>query len=189
MKEIISIVAVVLTFLAYIPYYRDILRGKTKPHVYMWSLWSLLTILVVGLQIKGGAGSAIWVTVAAGLLSIGIIFLSLKNGKKDITTSDKIVAVLSLLAIIFWLGTDQPVVATILVILADMLAFFPTIRKSYHHPHAETLSLYATNAFRYVLVLIAVEEYTFLSSAWIIAWIIGNTGLSVLIAMRRSRLH
>ncbi len=111
MKEIIGIIAVILTFVAYIPYYRDILKGKTRPHIYSWSLWGLLTILLVALQIKGGAGPATWVTAAAGLLCIGVVFLSLKNGKKDITTSDTIVAILALLAIVFWLIVHQPVIS------------------------------------------------------------------------------
>src|SRR3990167_367631 len=105
-KNIMGIIAVALTFIAYIPYYRDILKGKTRPHIYSWSLWGLLTILLVALQIKGGAGVATWITAAAGLLCIGVVVLSLKNGKKDITTSDTVVAILSLAAIGFWLLAD-----------------------------------------------------------------------------------
>lgn len=188
MKEIIGGVAVVLTFLAYIPYYRDILKGRTHPHIYSWFLWSVLTILLVALQIKGGAGAAAWVTASAGLLCIGVVLLSLKRGTRDITTSDKVVAILSLLAIGFWLIAHQPLVSVVLVIIADMLAFIPTIRKSYHEPYSETLSLYVTNALRFCLALLAVEHYTFLSSAWIVAWVIGNTGLSVMLAVRRKQL-
>src|SRR5262249_41515622 len=128
MKEFLSSVAVILTFTAYIPYYRDILRGKTHPHIYSWSLWGLLTILLVALQIKGGAGPAIWVTIAAGLLCCGVVILSIKNGKKDITKSDTVVAVLSLVAIVFWLIAHQPIISNILVIIADLLAFIPTVR-------------------------------------------------------------
>ncbi len=95
MKEIISSTAIILTFVSYIPYYRDILKGKTQPHLYSWSLWGLLTILLVALQIRGGAGPATWVTAAAGLLCLGVVLLSLKNGKKDITTSDTITAILA----------------------------------------------------------------------------------------------
>jgi len=188
MKEIISGIAVVLTFIAYVPYYRDILKGKTHPHIYSWSLWGLLTILLVALQIKGGAGPATWVTAAAGLLCIGVVLLSLKNGKKDITTSDTVVAILSLLAIGFWLIADQPVISISLVIIADILAFIPTVRKSYHQPYSETLSLYVTNAIRFALALLAVEHYTYLSTSWIVAWIIGNMLLSILLVVRRKQL-
>lgn len=188
MKELISAIAVTLTFVAYIPYYRDILRGKTHPHIYSWSLWGLLTILLIALQIAGGAGSATWVTAAAGLLCGGVVVLSLKDGKRDITRSDKIVAVLSLIAMGFWLIADQPVISTILVIVADMLAFIPTIRKSWHKPYSETLLLYATNAFRFFLALAAVETYSFLSAGWIFFWAVGNALFSIMLVVRRRQV-
>lgn len=185
MKEIIGGIATVLTFAAYIPYYRDILKGRTRPHVYTWSLWGLLTILIVALQLKGGAGPAMWVTASAGLLCLGVVVLSFKNGKKGITASDTVVAALSLMAIGFWLFADQPEVAITLVVVADLLAFIPTVRKSYIDPYSETLSLYVTNTFRFCLALLAVEQYTYLSSVWIVAWVAGNALLSALIIIRR----
>ncbi len=187
-KEIISAIAVLLTFIAYIPYYRDILKGKTHPHVYSWALWSLLTILLVALQIKGGAGAATWVTAAAGLLCLGVVFFGLKEGKKDITTSDTVVAILSLISIGFWLIADQPIISIILVIIADGLAFIPTIRKSWHNPYSETLSLYITNALRFFLALAAIETYTFLSTSWIVFWATGNALFSIMIVIRRTQV-
>jgi hypothetical protein len=188
MKEIISGIAVFLTFAAYVPYYRDIIQGKTHPHIYSWSLWSLLTILLVALQLTGGAGAASWVTIAAGMLCVGVVILSLKDGKKDITTSDTIVAILSLIAIGFWWFANQPVVSIILVIIADALAFIPTVRKSWHKPYDETLSLYATNAFRFFLALAAVETYTFLSTSWIIFWATGNALFALMLVVRRKQV-
>lgn len=188
MKEIIGFTAVFLTFAAYVPYYRDIFKGKTHPHVYSWSLWGLLTVLLVALQIKGGAGPATWVTAAAGLLCFGVVFLSLKRGKKDITVSDTIVAIIALLAIGFWLVVDQPVISILLVIFADMLAFIPTVRKSWHQPYAETLSLYVTNAIRFTLALLAIENYTFLAVSWILVWALGNALFSAMLIIRRKQV-
>lgn len=189
MKEIIGLVAVILTFIAYIPYYRDILKGKTHPHVYSWSLWGLLTVLIVALQIKGGAGPSTYVTASAGLLCIGVVVLGLKHGNKDITRSDTFVALLSLVAIGFWLIADQPVVSIILVVIADLLAFIPTIRKSWHKPFTETLSLYTTNTLRFVLALAAVEQFTLLSALWPAAWALGNGLFSIMIIIRRKQLN
>lgn len=184
-KQLLSFIAVVLTFVAYIPYYRDILKGKTHPHVYSWSLWGLLTILIVALQIKGGAGPATYVAAAAGLLCIGVVILGLKHGKRDITLSDTLVAILGLIAIGFWLIIDQPLVSIILVVIADLLAFIPTLRKSWHKPHSETLSLYITNTMRFSLALIAVKEYTILSALWLVVWVIGNGLFSIMLVIRR----
>jgi hypothetical protein len=189
MKEIFSLIAVILTFLAYIPYFRDILRGKTHPHVYSWSLWTLLTILIVALQILGGAGSATWVTAAAGLMSLGVVLFSLKHGKKYIITSDTVVAILSLIAIGFWVIVHQPVISIILVVVADILAFIPTVRKSWSAPHTETLSLYVTNTLRFTLALLAVKNYTVLSSLWIVAWVLANGLFSLLLVVRRKSVR
>lgn len=188
MKEIIGIVAVLLTFIAYIPYYRDILRGKTHPHVYSWSLWGLLTILIVALQIKGGAGPATFITAAAGILCIGVVILGLKHGKRDITKSDTVVAILGLIAIGFWLLVDQPVVSIILVVLADLLAFIPTVRKSWYKPYTETLSLYVTNTLRFALGVVAVENYTILATLWLAVWAVANGLFSIMLVVRRKRM-
>lgn len=186
MKQLISIAAVILTFAAYVPYYRDILKGKTHPHVYSWSLWCLLTILIVALQIKGGAGMATLVTAAAGLMCVGVIALGIKMGKKDITKSDTATAILALIAMAFWLIADQPVISLVLVVIADLLAFYPTVRKSWNKPHTETLSLYATNTVRFALALIAIESYTFLAVLWPAVWVVAN-GLFVVILIVRRR--
>ncbi len=55
-KPILAIFTVILTFVGYVPYIRDILKGKTKPHVYSWFVWTLTSAITYGLQIEGGAG-------------------------------------------------------------------------------------------------------------------------------------
>jgi hypothetical protein len=188
LKQVFGLVAVALTFIAYIPYYRDILKGKTHPHIYSWSLWGILTVLIVALQIKGGAGIATLVTASAGLLCIGVVVLGLKNGKKDITLSDTVVAILGLIAIGFWLVVDQPVVSIILVVIADLLAFIPTVRKSWNKPRSETLSMYITNTVRFFLAFLAINEYTILSSLWVVVWVTANGLFSLMLIIRRKQL-
>lgn len=184
----LGLIAVILTFIAYIPYYRDILRHKTHPHVYSWTLWGLLTVLIVALQIKGGAGSATLVTAAAGLMCVGVIVLGFRHGKRDITASDTFVAILSLVAMGFWLIAKQPIISIVLVVMADLLAFLPTVRKSWYKPHTETLSLYVTNTIRFTLALLAVKEYTILSTLWLAAWVIANGLFALMLVVRRSQL-
>lgn len=189
MKETLGFIAVILTFVSYIPYYRDILKGKTHPHIYSWSLWGLLTILIVALQIRGGAGPSTWVTASAGLLCGGVVVLSLRRGTRDITKSDTFVAVLSLAAICFWWLADQPIISMSLVICADGLAFIPTIRKSWYKPYSETLFLYVTNAFRFTLALAAINSYTILSTSWPFFWTVMNAGFSVMLIARRRHVE
>jgi len=188
MKEIIGIIAVVLTFLSYIPYFRDIIKHKTHPHLYTWGLWGLLTVLIFALQISDNAGPGAYVTLFAGLMCLIVILLSLKYGKRDITLSDTVVAILALLAIGLWLIADQPVLSIILVTIADMLAFIPTVRKSWDKPHSETLSLYVTNTLRFTLILFALDNYSILTALWVVAWIAANFLFSMILVIRRRQL-
>ena len=55
-KSIVGVIAVLLTFSGYIPYIRDITKGKTKPHVFSWFLWGFVTLIVFALQSYAHAG-------------------------------------------------------------------------------------------------------------------------------------
>ncbi len=188
MKHLLSVIAVALTFIAYVPYYRDILKGKTHPHLYSWSLWGVLTILIIALQIKGGAGVAIWPTISVAVLCLGVVFLSYKRSDRDITAMDTAVGVLSLLAMAVWLLANHAELSIVLAVAADLLAFIPTIRKSWNKPYGETLSLYATTTLRFLLVILAIENYTLLSTLWPATWLAGNALFTVFLLVRRTQV-
>ncbi len=189
MKELFGALAVILTFVAYIPYYYGIIRGKIRPHIYSWTLWGLTTVLIVAMQLRGRAGAAAWVTVAAGLLSFGVVLLALlKRGKLYIKKSDTFIVLVWLLAIGFWYITSQPVLSMYIIVAADMLAFYPTVRKSWRLPRSEALSLYMINALRYCLAVLAIENYSVTTTLWPAAWVVANSAFSIFLIVRRRQL-
>lgn len=88
MKELIGFVTVVLAFIAIAPYIYDIFRNKTKPHVFTWVIWAIVTILAFFGQWQKGGGPGSWTTGVTGILTIFIALISLKKGSKDITKLD-----------------------------------------------------------------------------------------------------
>ena len=52
MKEILGIVAILLTLIAVIPYIRDILLNKIKPHAFSWFIWGLVTLIIFAAEIS-----------------------------------------------------------------------------------------------------------------------------------------
>lgn len=188
MKEVIGAIAVLLVFIGYIPYIRDILRGKTHPHIYSWFLWGLLTLVIFGLQITHHGGPGAFVTLAAGIPCLIVLFLGFKVGKKDITLSDKVVLVLTLLAIVFWLFAKRPLLSIVIAVFADILAFVPTVRKSWNKPHSETLSLYQMNTVRFGLAFLALNEYTLIAALWPVTWMIANGLFATMLIVRRKQV-
>lgn len=184
-KTIISLVAVILAFIGYIPYLRDTFKKKTTPHVYSWFIWGMVTVIAYALQVSGGAGVGSWVTLAVVIIALTIFILGLRNGKKDITRSDTIFFILALVAIFLWLVVKQPVLSIILVSTVDILGFIPTIRKSWNKPYSETLFTYELGAFRHGLSLFSLQQYSIVTWLYPASWALANALFSVMLVFRR----
>lgn len=187
-KIIISIVAILLTFVGYVPYIRDTIKGKTKPHVYTWFIWGLVTAIAYGLQVSGGAGVGSWVTLAVAIICFFIFLLGLRNGKKDITRLDTVFLISSFVALFLWLIVKQPVLSVILVSSIDLLGFVPTIRKSWNKPYSETLFTYELNAFRHGISLLALQQYSIVTWLYPGSWVLANALFSIILLVRRKQV-
>lgn len=187
MKELLGVIAVILTFVGYIPYVRDTIKGKTKPHIYTWFIWGLVTAIAFALQMSAKAGFGAFTTLAAAVVCFIIFAFGMRQGEKNIAPSDTIFFVMSLVALVVWLFAKQPVASVILLSSIDMLGFVPTIRKSWHKPHEETLSSYATNTFRFGLAILALQHYTLVTSLYPITWIFANGLFSIFLIARRKQ--
>lgn len=188
-KPILGIIAAVLAFIAYAPYIRDIFRNKTKPHIFSWFLWGILTGIIAALQITGGSAWGALTTFSICIISFFIATVSLRNGKKQIKKVDIIFLVLGLLAIPLWLLSNQPVLSIILLMIIDMLAFAPTIRKSWSAPYTETLSTYLIVTFRHVLALLAISNYNIVTYLFPATWIVANILFASMLIIRRKQLN
>jgi len=166
---VLAALGIIIGLLSFVPYFRDIFRGLTKPHVFSWFIWSLLVGITFLIQVAEGGGVGAWVTGIEALCCAAVTIFAYTRGEKNITRSDWICFVLALFAIVLWRLADQPLAAVILVLVADMLGYIPTLRKSYSKPHEETASQYALSAVHWVLAISALQVFmltTWLYPAW-----------------------
>ena len=188
-RALLGFIAVFLTFAGYVPYIRDILRGKTQPHPYSWLLGGVLTAIAFALQLSGDAGTGAFATLAASILCWVVLGLSFyKKVKFDIAPMDTIFFVMALISLVLWLVAKQPVLSIILTTLTDVLGFIPTVRKSWNRPFTETLSSYWMNTGRFGLVLLSLERFSMLSALYPFTWFLGNGLFSVMLMVRRKQV-
>lgn len=159
MKETLGLIAAILAVVSHAPYIKDILHSRTRPHVFSWVIWSIVTLLVFFGQLQEGAGPGAWTTGITGLTTILIAFLAFKQGSKDITKSDVIFFSAALATLIPWKLTNNPTISIILLTLIDILAFIPTLRKTIKDPSSETFLTYFLNLFRHGLSIPALATY------------------------------
>lgn len=173
-KLIIAIIAVALTIIAYIPYFRDIFANKTKPHLFTWLIWGITQGTATAALLYGG-GKFGSISLIIGTVMVLVIFLlSFKYGTRDITASDKIVLVLVLFAVMIWRWLDNPLIAVFTVSAIDSAGYIPTIRKSFKDPWSETLSFWIIMAIVSGLSIISNAEYNFLTVTYLSVLFVAN---------------
>jgi hypothetical protein len=187
-KVVLAGVAILLGLFSYVPYYRDIFRGKTKPHAFSWLVWASLTGIIFFAQLfdKGGAGA--WVAGFTAVICFSIFILSLKKGEKNITRSDKLSLFGAGIAVFLWYLTSSPLISVILVIIIDAMGgFYPTIRKSYSKPYEETVLTYLLSGLKWVFAIIALENYTLITTLDPVFAAFTNLAFVALLLIRRKQ--
>ncbi|MFC1316038.1 MAG: hypothetical protein G8D79_16520 [gamma proteobacterium symbiont of Ctena orbiculata] len=160
-KELISGLAVAVTFIAFFPYIHSILTGRTKPHVFSWVIWGSTTFIVFLAQLEDGGGAGAWPIGISGLITLYIALLAYrKKAGITITNLDWAFFTAAMASIPIWYFTSDPTWAVILLTTIDVIGFGPTIRKAFAHPYDEDLKFFALFALRNLLVVMALERYT-----------------------------
>lgn len=160
-KTLFSAVAVALTLIAFFPYIRSILRGKTKPHVFSWVIWGTTTIIVFLAQVESNGGVGAWPIGVSGCITIYIAYLAyLRKTDRAITKTDWIFLVAALSSLPFWYVTSDPLWAVVILTSVDIIGFGPTFRRAYMHPFEERLAFFGLFVVRNLLAIMALEQYS-----------------------------
>jgi hypothetical protein len=189
MKEIIGIIAVIITFVGYAPYVADTIKGKTRPHIFSWFTWAFITFIIFALQVLGHGGAGTYTTLATAILCSGIFILGLRNGKRDITKFDIVIFIITLIATAIWIFAKQPIISTLLIVTINTLANLPTIRKSWKDPHSETLFTWEMGAVRNLLGIVALQNYSILTWLYPVTNLLINIIESTLLIVRRKQIQ
>jgi hypothetical protein len=156
--------AIIIGFLGYIPYFKELFSGKIKPHAFSWLIWSILPAITFAAQATRGAGPGAWVS-GFWFLSCFVIFLfSMKRGEKNIVFLDWLSLFAAGVSILFWYLTSSPLLTVIIITCIDCIAFIPTIRKSYAKPYEENATLYICSSISYVFSIMAMEHYSVITT-------------------------
>lgn len=185
MKEVAGSVAIVLSIVGYIPYLRDILRGKTKPHAFSWIVWTLITFIVGFAQLAAGSGWGTFHNLVTGFICLAIVYFALRNKDKDIKRVDVCLFVAALLTIPLWVLTKDPTYSVVLITAIDTISFVPTIRKTWHDPTSETLVSYVIAGLKYCISVVAITSYGLATLVYPTALIAMNIIIVATILTRR----
>lgn len=188
-KIIAAVVSSALSIGGFVPYLYEVFKGRTKPHVYTWLIWTLTISIAAASIWTGGGGLILSVTMTINVLLCFVTFLaSFKYGTKNITRGDTIALVVALFAIFVWFGLESPVLALLIATSIDLIGYWPTFRKSYVEPWSEGIPSWIIYTLAPLASLFAVLEYNVLTVTYSSATLVANLLLIILLLVRRRNI-
>ncbi len=184
------ILAVLINASGSFTYIRAALKGQVKPHKISWLLWSIIPLVIILAQISKAANWSALFTFSTFIGPLAIFLASFINKKADwaISKFDISCGVLSLLAIIFWFITKDPIVAIMLSILADIAAAMPTLIKSFYFPETEQVWAYLSACIAAAIVLLTFNTWDFTNVAYPIYVFLLCLALVILIKFKLGKI-
>lgn len=177
--------AALLAIVGNLPYLYDIVTGKVRPHPYTWLVWTLVSGIVFFGQLAGGAGVGVLPTAASEVFTLIIFLFSLKYGFKHISRTDTIFLFCALAGVVPWVLTSDPTLSVIIAVGIDLVAFVPTLRKTWQYPDTETPVLYSTNVLRHILALFSLQAYNIATTLHSLAMIVTNSLMTGIIFFKK----
>jgi hypothetical protein len=161
LSSILGIISVIIVFGCYIPYMVDIYKGKVKPARAARIMFTALTVIALFQQRDLGSGWTLAVTVGEVAGSVLILWAAIKHGVGGMKKTDIICYVLLALSVFFWLTTKNAFVALHFTVFADLVAFFPTLMKTWNWPNSETPLFFIAGVIAPILSIIAGNDYSY----------------------------
>lgn len=188
-KEIFTAIGIGFMAISYGVYIFSIYKGKTRPHPFSWFIWGLLTGIAFFAQLSDGGGIGTMITALSTIISFFIAGIGyIKREYITISRSDQWAFALSLLAIPLWYFTDTALWSIILITLIDTVGFYPTYRKSWHHPEQESSLSFALGGAKHFFTIMALENISVITVLFPFSLVLTNFGLIILIFLRKKLL-
>ncbi len=184
----LSVLAAVLVCGAYIPYAIDIIRGRVIPSRSARLMLTLLIVIALFQQWGLKAGWTMAVTAGETIGSLAILALAFRKGIGGLKRLDQICYVLLIIDLFLWLTSKQTLLALHLTILADTIAVYPTLVKTWRQPSTETPLFYIAGIVAPLLSILAEGRYTYTVVLFPLYLALINTLVLILIYKRPAGL-
>lgn len=169
-------------------YIRETLAGRAKPHVFSWFIWGLSTLLIAWGQYEAGAGWGASIAFLGAILCFLRAAFAIKRGVRTITRSDLTSLIVCLLAIAAWFILKTPLWSIAMLTIVDLVAFYPTVRKSWHDPYNEPVSNHFYVAALCVVALISIEDANVATLLYPLALFTSSMLYSIFLVYQRTRI-
>lgn len=166
-KAVFTTLSAFLSIIAFSPYIRDTLAGRTKPHRASWLIWSVLAAIAFASNLSDGIHLSLWFIGAQAVPTMSIFLLSIPLGHGDyFSPRNKAILACAALGVMLWVVLDTPAYALGITIIISTIGAIPTVIKSYTSPQSETLVTWVLCMLSSLCAVISILD----GSAFVVAY-------------------
>lgn len=189
LPESFATVGAVIGSLGGLYYLYETIAGRAQPNRVTYLLWGIFPLVIFVAQRAQGVDSLSWTSFVAGFMPLLVVAASFFNRKAYWRTEprDYYLMAAAIVGIVLWAVTDEPNLAILFSLLADLLAGLPTVIKSYRHPRSESWVAYAISALGFGVSLLSVQRYDFPNTAFVAYVFLMNGACAALASRGRGR--
>jgi hypothetical protein len=185
MLHFFGLLSGILPLLGVLPYFRDILKRKTKPHRGSFLIWTVLGAIAFFSQLAKGATWSLFLPATDTLATVGIFLLALRYGTGGLNKRDVGALLLAGIGLIMWYLTRQPLAALLIVIGVDAVGAALTIIKTYAEPDTETFSLWLLAGLGGLFAALAVGKLSFALLVYPLYIFVANGTVAAIIPLKK----
>jgi hypothetical protein len=162
-KEILGVVAGILSFFAYSLYIYSTVFGKTKPNRVTWWILTFIGLMIASSYYFTGGRATMWIALSYVLGPLITAILSLKYGEGTrLELMDKWCLAVAIGSVAIWYVSQSAILALFINIFLDFVGILPTIKKSYFRPEGEDRMAWTIESLATIINLFAIERAVFI---------------------------
>lgn len=157
---LLPLLAGAVALVAYIPYLRDTLSGKTRPNRASWWIYTIVGTIGTGSTYLAGARWTLLAPAVYAVASLAVALLAIRRGEGGWSVLDRCCLGTAALSVAVWLISGDPLLAVMMNSAADLAGSVPTMRKAWIDPARENRWAWLLYLVANSLTLLAVPEWT-----------------------------
>ena len=152
-------ISFIISVVGALPYLWLVVKGRVRPERATWGIWTLILVLSVMAYKSQGAGDSLWFLVGDLTITGAIFAASLWRGKGGHDRLDVVCVLIAVAGLLLWLVTSNPLMQLVGVMLADMVAIVPTVRKTLEQPFEESATTFGASSVAALLGVLSVDTW------------------------------
>lgn len=191
-KELLfSLISTAIYLIGILPYWRDVVIGRTFPHPFTTSVWAIIVgfntyVLFIKWEYYSFVPSLI---MTLSLIIFWVGYWSYYIKKISINWFDYLCLILALFLLWYWWYAQNILHTVILTLIIDWIAFLPVFKKGWIAPWTETVFAYFMAGINQIFTFFALSSPDLETSIFWMYMLISNMIFCIMVLYRRYSLR